>query len=180
LTTEKEELATAIVDTLTESISDTVEPEAKSQAKEMIDRLITDIEAEIDTDATGQVGETPVSGGTGEESPTLSDSYSVEIVQDSNVIETFEDSVQSDLMASVVNYLVENYDLIDAVQPLPYIPAEKRAIINDSPAYNDTEMAQPRELEEGYYLEVNLSWGQKKREMERLADGCGLEINIEE
>ena len=180
LTTEKEELATAIVDTLTESISDTVEPEAKSQAKEMIDRLITDIEAEIDTDATGQVGETPVSGGTGEESPTLSDSYSVEIVQGGNVIETFEDSVQSDLMASVVNYLVENYDLIDAVQPLPYIPAEKRAIINDSPAYNDTEMAQPRELEEEYYLEVNLSWGQKKREMERLADACGLEVTIGE
>jgi hypothetical protein len=41
-------------------------------------------------------------------------------------------------------------------------------------------MAQPRELGEGYYLEVNLSWGQKKREMERLADACGLEVTIRE
>jgi hypothetical protein len=176
----KDKLATAVADTLTNSVPDAIEAEAESEAKEMIDRLITDIESEIDTDATGQVGETPVSGGTGEESPTLSDSYSVEIVQGGNVIETFEDSVQSDLMASVVNYLVENYDLISAIEPLPYIPAKKRAIINDEPTYNDRQMKQPRELEEGYYLEVNLSWGQKKREMERLADGCGLEINIEE
>lgn len=126
------------------------------------------------------MGETPVSGGTGEESPTLSDSYSVEIVQGGNVIETFEDSVQSDLMASVVNYLVENYDLISAIEPLPYIPAKKRAIINDEPTYNDRQMKQPRELEQGYYLEVNLSWDQKQREIERLADACGLETIIEE
>jgi hypothetical protein len=41
-------------------------------------------------------------------------------------------------------------------------------------------MKQPRELEEGYYLEVNLSWSQKKREMERLAGACGLEVTIGE
>jgi hypothetical protein len=180
LTNYKEELATAVVDTLTESISDAVEPEAKSQAKEMIDRLITDIESEIDTDATGQVGEAPVSGGSGEDSPTFSESYTVEIVQDGNIIETFEDSVQSDLIASVFDYLIQDYDIIPAVQPLPYIPAEKRAIIHNTPTYNGTEMAQPRELGEGYYLEVNLSWGQKKREMERLADACGLEVTIGE
>jgi hypothetical protein len=180
LTNKKEKLATAVVDTLTESISDAVEPEAKSQAKEMIDRLITEIESEIDTDATGQVGETSVSGGSVEDSPTLSESYSVEIVQNGNVIETFEDSVQSDLIASVADYLIQNHNLIPAIQPLPYIPAEKRAIIHDNPTYNGTKMAQPRELEEGYYLEVNLSWDQKKREMERLAKACGLEVTIAE
>jgi Mg2+ and Co2+ transporter CorA len=180
LTSEKDELATAVVDTLTESISDAVEPEAKSQAKEMIDRLIADIESEIDTDAVSQAGGTPVSGGSTEDSPTLSGSYSVEIVQNGDVIETFEDSVQSDLIASVVGHLIQNYELISAVQPLPYIPAEKRAIIHDTPTYNGTEMAQPRELEEGYYLEVNLSWSQKKREIERLAEACGVEVIIEE
>jgi hypothetical protein len=178
LTNEKEELATAVVDTLTESISDAVEPEAKSQAKEMIDRLITDIESEIDTDTAGQVGETPASGGSTEDSPTLSDSYSVEISQEGNVIETFEDSVQSSLMLSVVDYLVQNHDLISAVQPLPYIPGKKRAIINDSPTYNEREMAQPQELAQEYYLEVNLSWEQKKREMRRLAQACNLEATV--
>lgn len=80
---------------------------------------------------------------------------------------------------SVVDYLIQNHDLIPAIQPLPYIPAERRAIIHDTPTYNRTEMAQPRELEEGYYLEVNLSWGQKKQQIERLADACGLEVTIE-
>jgi len=158
---EKEELATAVVDLLTDTVSDAVESEAQTQAKEMIDRLVTDIESEIDTD-----------------SPL--ETYSVEIIQDKNTIETFDNSIQSDLMASIVNYLIQNHDLISAIEPLPYIPAKKRAIINDEPTYNDRQMKQPRELEEGYYLEVNLSWGQKKREMERLADACGLEITIGE
>jgi hypothetical protein len=81
---------------------------------------------------------------------------------------------------SAVDHLIQDYDLIPAIQPLPYIPAKKRAIINDEPTYNDRQMKQPRELEEEYYLEVNLSWGQKKREMERLADACGLEVVIGE
>ena len=149
LTNGKEELATAIVDTLTDSISDAVEPEAKSQAKEMIDRLITDIESEIDTEETGQVGETPVSGDSEEDSPTLSESYTIEIVQDGNVIETFEDSVQSDLIASVFDYLIQNHNIIPAIQPLPCVPTGKRAIIHNAPTYNGTEIAQSRELEEG-------------------------------
>jgi hypothetical protein len=126
------------------------------------------------------VGETPVSGGSGEDSPTLSESHTVEIVQDGGVIGTFEDSVQSDLIPSVVNYLIQSQNLISAIEPLPYIPGKKRAIINDEPTYNGEEMAQPRELGQEYYLEVNLSWGQKKREMERLADACGVEVDIEE
>ena len=177
---EKNELAEVVVDTLTDTLPDAIEQDAESEAKEMIDRLIADIESEIDTDPTVQVGETPVSGGSGEDSTTLSESYTVEIVQDGNVIETFEDSVQSELIASVVAYFIQDHGLISAVQPLPYIPAEKRAIIHDAPSYNGREMAQPRELDEGYYLEVNLSWGQKKREMKRLSDICGVEVAIEE
>ena len=173
LTNEKDELATAVADLLTDTVSDAIESEAQTQAKEMIDRLVTDIESEVE-------GETPVSGGSGEDSPTLSESYTVDIFRDGNVTETFEDSVQSDLIASVVNYLVESHDLISAIEPLPYIPAKKRAIINDEPTYNDRQVKQPRELVEGYYLEVNLSWGQKKQEMERLADACGLEVTIGE
>jgi hypothetical protein len=139
----------------------------------MIDRLVTDIESEVE-------GETPVSGGSGEDSPTLSESYTVDIFRDGNVIETFEDSVQSDLIASVVGYLVESHDLINDIRPLPYIPGQERAIVNDEPTYNDRKMKQPRELEQGYYLEVNLSWDQKQREMERLAEACGLEVTIGE
>lgn len=180
LTEEKDELATAIVDTLTESVSNAIESDAESQAKEMIDRLITDIESEIDTDA-GQAdgGGRQTSSTSSEDPPTTSASYSVEITQDEHVVETFEDSVQSDLLASVVNYLIQTHSLILAIEPLPYIPGKKRAIVNDEPTYNGEEMAQPRELEQGHYLEVNLSWGQKQREIQRLVKTCDLEATIE-
>ena len=176
---DKDELATAVADTLTDSVPDAIEAEAESQAKEMIDRLIADIESEIDTDATSQLDERPTSGNPAEDQSPSSDPYSVEIMQDDNVVKTFEDSVQSDLMVSVVDYLIENHDLISAIEPLPYIPAKKRAIINDEPTYDEREMAQARELVQGYYLEVNLSWSQKKREVERVAEACGLEVTVE-
>jgi hypothetical protein len=179
LTEEKDELATAVVDTLTESVSDAIESDAESQAKEMIDRLITDIELEIDTDAS-QIDGSHSAPESDEDPPTTPASYFVELTQAEQVVETFEDSIQSDLLASVVNYLIQSQNLMSAIEPLPYIPGKKRAIINDEPTYNGEEMAQPRELGQEYYLEVNLSWGQKKREMERLADACGVEVDIEE
>jgi hypothetical protein len=40
-------------------------------------------------------------------------------------------------------------------------------------------MAQPREFDERYYVEVNLSWNKKKREIQRLADTCGLDATVE-
>lgn len=40
-------------------------------------------------------------------------------------------------------------------------------------------MKQARELEQGYYLELNLSWDQKQREMERMAETCGVEVSTQ-
>jgi hypothetical protein len=40
-------------------------------------------------------------------------------------------------------------------------------------------MAQLRELMSGFYLEVNLNWSQKIREMKRLANICGLEVIVD-
>jgi len=145
----------------------------------MIDRFVNDIESEIHIDTVGKLGETPTSDDSGGDLPSISDSYMVVIAQDGSVIETLEDSTQSDLVASVVNYLIQNHDLINAIQPLPYILDKKRAVINDEPTYNDRQMKQPRELKEGCYLEVNLSWGQKKRGMERLADASGVGVTIQ-
>lgn len=90
------------------------------------------------------------------------ETYSVEITQDGNTVKIFESSIQSDLMESAVNYFIENHDLIPAIDPLSYIPTHRRAIINDEPTYNGNKMRQPRELEQGYYLEVNLGWNQKR------------------
>jgi hypothetical protein len=75
-------------------------------------------------------------------------------------------------MASVVSYLLQNHNLISELTPLPYIPGKTRAIIHDEPNYNGRGMAQSRELEDEYYVELNLNWDQKKREMERVANAC--------
>ena len=67
-------------------------------------------------------------------------SYSAEISQAGDVVETFADSVQSELMTSVVNYLTRNHNLISAIELLPYIPGRECAIINNKLTYNDKEM----------------------------------------
>lgn len=180
LTNEKEELATATVDMLTDSVSGAIKPNAQSQAKEMIDRLIDDVESEIETETTDTSRGRHSDSETAEQPTTQSQSYSVELAQDGTVIEEFEDTVQSGLISSVVSYLIQNHGLVSAIEPLPYIPGNTRAIINDDPSYNERDMAQPRELEQGYYLEVNLSWAQKKREIHRLANTCGLEVTVDQ
>lgn len=63
LATSKEELATGLTTIVTENVSNEIAPHAESQAKEMIDRLIQDIEREItpdttDSSARGQDSET--------------------------------------------------------------------------------------------------------------------------
>jgi hypothetical protein len=179
LSSEKEELATEVVEILTESMPDAIQSKAESQAKEMIDRLMAEVESEIDTKTTDSAergqsqSELPVDATDGPEI------YFVELNEDNTVLETFENTVQSELMTAVTEYLIQDHGLISAIEPLPYIPGKKRAIINDNPTYNGSDMAQPKELAQEYYLELNLSWRQKKREMERMADSCDLNISID-
>jgi hypothetical protein len=179
LNEDKEELAVSVAELLTESVSDVIESDAKTQAKEMIDRLVADVDQQISPAATDSDDETlPPSEPSGEP-PETPDSYRATLARNRGIEEQFENTVQSDLMIAVVDYLIQTHNLVSAVEPLPYIPGKKRAIINDEPTYNGSEMAQPREVGEGYYVEVNLSWPQKKREMERMADACGVDITVE-
>jgi hypothetical protein len=52
LEAEKDDLATELTTILTDTVSETISSLAESQSKEMIDRLIRDIETEIDSDGT--------------------------------------------------------------------------------------------------------------------------------
>lgn len=58
-------------------------------------------------------------------------------------------------------------------------PVKKRAIINTETTYDEEEMAQGREITRGYYLELNLSWDQKKRELARMADICDVTVDMQ-
>lgn len=69
LETEKDELATDLAEILTDRVSDSITSLAESQAKEMIDRLVGDIENEIDDNDADRVksnieasGSVPTSG----------------------------------------------------------------------------------------------------------------------
>lgn len=54
LEAEKDNLSTKMATVLADSVSDSILPLAESQSKEMIDRLISDIESEIDPDEEGK------------------------------------------------------------------------------------------------------------------------------
>lgn len=179
LNEDKEELATAVAESLTESVSDVIESDAKTQAKEMIDRLVADVDQQISPATTESDDETLPASDPSDESSETPDLYRATLTRDGEIEEQFENTVQSDLMIAVTDYLIQNHNAVSAIEPLPYIPGKKRAIINGEPTYDGTEMAQPREVGEGYYVEVNLSWDQKKREMERMADAIGLGITVE-
>ena len=69
LEADKDDLAIELSNTLADEVSDSISSLAETQAKEMIDRLIADIESEIDTDNGGGT-DTPTGGGGGSIEPT--------------------------------------------------------------------------------------------------------------
>lgn len=174
----KEDLAEGIIDSLTESMPEAIASKAEPEAKEMIDRLIDELESEINIDTSDTIDRDTQTELT-DTTTTNPDQYRAVITGDVEMSKTFQDTVQADLMKSVVEYFIEEHNLVSAIRPLPYIPGKKRAIINDKPTYDGNEMAQPHELAQGYYIELNLSWSQKKREIERMADSCGLDVSID-
>lgn len=173
----KDKLTTEVVDVLTDSLTDAVESEAETEAKEMIDRLAAEIQSDVDPSIPDPTQEVEPRKKT-EESAEDQDIYRAELHDGGVRIESFQDTVQSDLMTNVTEYLIRDHGLVSEIKPLPYIPGKKRAIINDEPEYDGTEMAQWRELSGGNYVELNLSWDQKKREMSRMAAACGLELEV--
>ncbi|MCQ4331950.1 type I restriction enzyme HsdR N-terminal domain-containing protein [Natronomonas sp. F2-12] len=182
LESEKDNLASEITNLLTESVSDVISSPVESQAKEMIDRVITDIEMEIDTDGSSSTVEAP-SNTQPESTEELSDiesGYIVRIHDAGNTLAEFEDEIQSDVIADAVDYLIENENLISKIEPLPYIPGREKAIINNEPAspHDEKAMRAYRELAGGYYLDTHANQDGKKRTMSTLTEECDLEVSF--
>lgn len=181
LQTNKGQFAARITDMLTDSVSDVISSQTESQAKEMIDRLIQDIEHEIDADGTNSRGEVNEEITLTEPSPNPSGEYIIKVQNGETTLATFSDDNQSDAMAKATDYLIENHKLISELEPLPYVPGRKNALINDAPTHPDGEgdMRTYRELTNGYYLFTSFNKRDKKRHVQRLADKCGLEVKFE-
>jgi hypothetical protein len=69
LEADKDDLAVKLSNTLADEVSDSISALAETQAKELIDRLVADIESEIDTDSGGNTDD-PVGGGGSSIEPT--------------------------------------------------------------------------------------------------------------
>ncbi|QWC18207.1 type I restriction endonuclease [Halorubrum sp. 2020YC2] len=178
---EKDDLATEVAELFSERISGKITPQTESQAKEMIDRLIDDIENEINSD-----GDSPERDDI-EESPQAivekdqtnsNGAYQITFFDGENELAEFGASKQADVFIEAVDYLVRNHNLISELEPLPYIPGRTRPIIHDENSFEGKQMKQPRELAGGYYLEVNLSSGQKQREIGRLVEVCDCSVQF--
>lgn len=176
----KDELSANIASVLTENVSETLSTLAEPKAKEMIDDLVREIDEEIDTDGQSHIegsDESTDEQDTEENGSDDQQGYIVKLQNEGETLATFSDDVQSDVMAEAVNYLVEHYDLISDIEPLPYIPGREKAIINDEPSspHDEQAMRVPRELSGGYYLETHDNKDGKKRTVRSLAKECGLE-----
>ncbi|NHX37267.1 MULTISPECIES: type I restriction endonuclease [Halolamina] len=68
LKADKDDLAVELSNTLADEVSNSISSLAETQAKEMIDRLVEDIDSEIDADGGG--ADEPVGGGSGGIEPT--------------------------------------------------------------------------------------------------------------
>lgn len=88
----------------------------------------------------------------------------------------FKGTDQVKVFHEAVNFLVRDFQLIDQVT-IPYVPGETKALINQEPVNSDSSaMHQYKQLDNGYYLNVNYNRGEKQSHLKRLSSECGLDI----
>jgi len=171
LETRKDDLARDLVEVLTEGVSGSISSLAESQSKELIDRLITDIEGEIDSrndrPRGSETTETPRDRHSDRDDSDGA-GYQIAFLNEDDPIAEFRGDQQAETFVEAVDYLASEHGLVSQLGELPYIPGRTRPIIHEGISANGTKMAQSREISGGYYVETNLSSVQKRREIDRL------------
>jgi len=183
LEADKDDLGVELSNLLVDEVSDSISSLAETQAKEMIDRLVEDIDAEIDADRTQSRQDTDNSiseQGSATDFSDVEGRYIVEVKDGHDRLALSHGDNQSEVMAEAVNYLIQNRDLISKINPLPYIPGREKAIINDKPAspHDEQAMRHFQELVQGYYLDTHMDKETKRRHIRGVADRCGLDVEF--
>ncbi len=109
------------------------------------------------------------------------ESYVVHASQDPYVVRldtdpsrTFTSVKHGDLLLDLIEYLAAEYDLFDAIS-LPYRVDGTNITIAETPSHPDgSEMRQPRELPNGWYLEGGLHKHERRQTIVAFAQACGL------
>ncbi|WP_336336429.1 type I restriction enzyme HsdR N-terminal domain-containing protein [Haloarcula brevis] len=98
------------------------------------------------------------------------------IPRDSTEIQT----QQKENMGAAVDFLIEEYNLIDELE-IPHFPprARKNCSINNEPVHpNGEEMRRPYELTNGYFLHTSLNTTGKETRLRDLTEEVGLTIEF--
>lgn len=210
LETEKDDLAVELSNVLAEHVSETISTIAKTQAKEMVDRVIQDIEGEINPSQSDSLdryrethsqsiadpssappqeqGKTEQNDGPAsariesrprEESPfDKSEPWVITFLDGETEIAAVSGHDQSEAMVEATNYLINQHDLISEIEPLPWVPSRTKAIINDTQEWDQAD-AVYKQLVDGNYLDIKLSKDAKKRELDRMAEKCGIRVEFD-
>ncbi|WP_241431533.1 type I restriction enzyme HsdR N-terminal domain-containing protein [Natrialba hulunbeirensis] len=213
LEAEKDTLATSITTLLSKNVSDSISSLVEPQSKEMIDRIVRDLEEEIISDKDSILFEkdsdsyttsitessqtvlelqskeeekkdrdsennSPSDKSVGINQLDKSGKYIVSILDGGNEIAAVSNREQSQVMVDTTNILVDYYDLIAKLEPLPWVPSHAKAIINNKSEW-DKAVPVYKKLADGNYIDTKLNKDGKKREIRRMADKCGLEVRFE-
>jgi len=87
---------------------------------------------------------------------------------------------QKENMGAAVDYLIEEYNLIEELE-IPHFPprARKNCSINNEPVHpNGEDMRNPYELTNGHYLHTSLNTRGKKTRLQDLAEKVGLSVEF--
>lgn len=179
----KEQVSKTLNDVLLDEIGVSVPLDTEAQATEFVDGLILALEEQrraIGTTSSPDE-EREVATPEVENVQDVTGEYVIKMSNGDTAIAPFADDNQSDAMAEATDYLIENHDLISELEPLPYVPGRKNALISDEPEHpgDEGKMRTYRKLTNGYYLFTSFNKRDKKRHIQRFADKCGLEAEFE-
>jgi predicted type IV restriction endonuclease len=168
----KEEISNEVAQVVVDRVGDELTQEIEIESKAFVDNLIQIIRHDRKT--TGPDEPIPVSNGS--TSDEIKNRYVTSLHQDGTEVWVGSADSQADAMAGVMTALIEDHGLTNELD-LPYIPGQKKAILNTEPKHpTGEEMRLYRQIADGYFLYVALDKGSKTRYVNQFAEYCGLTV----
>ncbi len=105
--------------------------------------------------------------------------YTIVLLEDGQEITTIRSEKQVESMVKVAEFLATEYNLIENIE-LPYTPGRKeKPIVEEIPGGKKEAPRQKHEFSEGYFIDTLANKSTKKREIRRIANACGLNVDFQ-
>jgi len=105
-------------------------------------------------------------------------SYVAELYNDGERVQKYVDSTQGDVMAAATDHLIQNYNLIDGLNGVPWVPGRNKVILHDTNEWEESSTTF-EQLDSGYYLNLRIGKDDKKNRLEEMAETCGLSVRFD-